>query len=208
MEIYLSLASIMGALLIGAISPGPSFVLVARTSISVSRADGLYMAVGMGVGGVLFSIVVLAGLRAVLDSVPWFYLGLKIFGGVYLVFLAIHIWRGANEPVSMPVSVASSSGTPLKSFMLALVTQVSNPKAVVIYGSIFAALLPREMPLAAMLVLPLLVFLVETGWYATVAMTLSSESSTKIYLNAKTAIDRAAGLVMGALGIKLLLESR
>lgn len=32
----LALLSVLGALAIGAISPGPSFVLVARTSIAVS----------------------------------------------------------------------------------------------------------------------------------------------------------------------------
>lgn len=208
-ELNLSLASVLGALLIGAISPGPSFVLVARTSIAVSRADGLYMAIGMGVGGVIFAVLVLAGLQAVLASVPWLYMALKMVGGLYLLLLAVQIWRGAKHPVVMPgVLRADLPKSAMKSFLMALVTQVSNPKAVVIYGSIFAALLPRDMPLLAILVLPLLVFLVEAGWYAIVAITLSSKSSTVVYLNSKATIDRAASIVMGALGLKLLSESR
>jgi threonine/homoserine/homoserine lactone efflux protein len=51
METILSLSSVLGALLIGAISPGPSFVLVARTAMVVSRIDVLSTAIGMGVGG-------------------------------------------------------------------------------------------------------------------------------------------------------------
>src|SRR5262249_42673601 len=47
--------SIAGAITLGAMSPGPSFVLVARTSVARSRADGLAMALAMGVGGVLFA---------------------------------------------------------------------------------------------------------------------------------------------------------
>jgi len=54
MELVYSLASVLGALLIGAISPGPSFVLVARTSMAASRIDGLFSAIGMGIGGVVF----------------------------------------------------------------------------------------------------------------------------------------------------------
>ncbi|MCP4877353.1 MAG: LysE family translocator [Gammaproteobacteria bacterium] len=207
MELYISLASVLGALLIGAISPGPSFVLVARTSIAVSRTDGLYMAIGMGIGGAIFSVLVLAGLQAILASVPWLYMALKLFGGLYLVYLAVRIWLGAKQPVVISSDEKSLPGTAMKSFLMALLTQISNPKAVVIYGSIFAALLPPDMPLFAILALPFLVFLVEAGWYTIVAITLSSKSSTVIYLNSKAAIDRAASMVMGTLGLKLVSET-
>ena len=52
MQAAIILSGILGALLIGAISPGPSFVLVARTSIALSRRDGLAAALGMGLGSV------------------------------------------------------------------------------------------------------------------------------------------------------------
>lgn len=38
---FYAVPAIMLAMLIGAISPGPSFLLVARTSLSQSRATGL-----------------------------------------------------------------------------------------------------------------------------------------------------------------------
>ncbi|MCP4981370.1 MAG: LysE family translocator [Gammaproteobacteria bacterium] len=207
MELYISLASVLGALLIGAISPGPSFVLVARTSIAVSRTDGLYMAIGMGIGGVIFSVLVLAGLQAILASVPWLYMALKLFGGLYLMYLAVRIWLEAKQPVVISSDEKDLPGTAMKSFLMALLTQISNPKAVVIYGSIFAALLPPDMPLFAILALPFLVFLVEAGWYTIVAITLSSKSSTVVYLSSKAAIDRVASTVMGALGLKLVSET-
>ena len=52
-EGLLAVFSIAGAITLGAMSPGPSFVLVARTSVARSRADGLAMALAMGVGGVM-----------------------------------------------------------------------------------------------------------------------------------------------------------
>lgn len=51
MEAFLPFLSITLALTLGALSPGPSFVMVARTSLAGSRADGLAAALGMGVGG-------------------------------------------------------------------------------------------------------------------------------------------------------------
>jgi len=73
MEAIIVLVPLLGAILIGAISPGPSFVLVARTAIAVSRLDGLAAAAGMGVGASFFAAAALAGLHAVLMSVPALY---------------------------------------------------------------------------------------------------------------------------------------
>ena len=68
-----SVLSIAGAIALGAMSPGPSFIMVARTAVASSRTDGLAAALGMGVGGVLFASVALLGLHAVLSAVPWLY---------------------------------------------------------------------------------------------------------------------------------------
>lgn len=47
------LFTILGTLLIGAASPGPSFVLVSRIAVTDSRLNGLTAALGMGLGGAL-----------------------------------------------------------------------------------------------------------------------------------------------------------
>ena len=52
------------------------------------------------------------------------------------------------------------------------------------------------------------VFVIETGWYALVALVLSSEGPRLAYLRFKTWIDRAAGGVMIALGIRLAASAR
>ncbi|MGE0240168.1 MAG: LysE family translocator [Parvibaculaceae bacterium] len=105
------LAAILGAVLIGAISPGPSFVMVLRTAIALSRRDGLAAALGMGLGGALFGTLALVGLTALLAQVEWLYMVLKLAGGAYLIHLAIRIWRGADQPVAIPPTVAFRSTT-------------------------------------------------------------------------------------------------
>ena len=57
-----AILTILAALLLGAMSPGPSFVIVARNAIGLSRGDGLATALGMGIGGVFFSGIALLGL--------------------------------------------------------------------------------------------------------------------------------------------------
>lgn len=201
----LALLSILGTLAIGAISPGPSFVLVARTSIAVSRRAGLAAALGMGTGGVVFATLALLGLHALLTQVGWLYLVLKVAGGLYLVHLALRIWRGAAEPVRVPEG-ATDAGGALRSFWVGLATQISNPKTAIVYASIFATLLPASPPAWVLLALPPAVFLVETGWYAIVAVAFSAGRPRAAYLRSKTWIDRLAASVIGALGIRLVMD--
>ena len=208
MELLIPLGAIFGAILIGAISPGPSFVFVARTSIAVSRAAGMATAFGMGSGGLIFAAAALVGLQMALSAVPWAYLGLKIAGGAYLIYLAVQLWRGARESIAMrPVSSKEAGGLG-RFYVIGLATQLSNPKTAVAYASIFTALLPADPPAWAPWVILPTIFMIETGWYAVVAMAFSSEGPRRSYLGAKVLIDRVAAGVLGLLGMKLLSEAK
>ena len=207
MDAVLPLLSILGAIALGAASPGPSFVFVVRTALALSRRAGLGAALGMGLGGVVFAVMALLGLRAVIAEVPWLYAALKLTGGGYLLYLAFRLWRGAGEALAIEPPSAARGDRPARSFALALATQLSNPKAAVIYGGIFAALLPSAPPSWMILVLPPAIFLIECGWYTIVACTFSADRPRAAYLRSKRWVDRLAGSVIGLLGIRLIVES-
>lgn len=201
------IAAILGTVLIGAMSPGPSFVMVLRTSIALSRGDGLAAAFGMGLGGTLFGTMALLGLTALLAQVEWLYMVLKLAGGAYLIYLAIRIWRGACNPIVIPATAAFRSNSLRRSFSMALMTQLSNPKTAVAYASLFAALLPPQVPTWMVLILPPLIFIIETSWYAVVTFVFSAHRPRSAYVRAKAWIDRVTALVIGGLGLRLVYET-
>jgi threonine/homoserine/homoserine lactone efflux protein len=203
MEELPALLGVVTALTVGVVSPGPSFVLVARTAVSSSRHDGVAAAIGMGAGGVLFAVAALLGLQGLLLAVPSVYLVLKVLGGLYLAHLGIRIWRCAKEPLAAPRPTPRRT-TRLKSLALGFTTQVSNPKTAIVYASVFAAFMPASQSLAFDLTLVSLVFIIEASWYTVVAMALSSERPRAAYLRHKAWVDRSAGGVMVALGVKLV----
>ena len=205
MQEMTALLGIATTLAIGAASPGPSFVMVARTAVSSSRTDGLCAAIGMGFGGLAFATAALLGLHGLLHAVPSLYWGLKVAGGLYLAYLGLHIWLGARKPLlSSAIDAASHGTTTVRSFVLGLTTQVSNPKTAIVYASVFAAFLPASSSLAFDLGVAGLVFAIEAGWYSLVALALSSHRPRNAYLRYKAWIDRTAGGVMIALGLKLV----
>jgi threonine/homoserine/homoserine lactone efflux protein len=207
MEGLIPFLGILAALTVGAISPGPSFVFVSRTSLALSRRDGLAAALGMGVGGVIFAGLALFGLQAVLAQVAWLYAGLRLAGGLYLIYLAVRLWRAAAAPLIVADRAERRLPSLMRSFSLGVATQLSNPKAAIVYGSIFAALLPPAPPAWIFVALPPAVMLIESGWYTIVAATFSANGPRAAYLRGKRWIDRAAGGVMGVLGLRLLVET-
>jgi len=119
------------------------------------------------------------------------------------MYLGWKIWRGSRVPLELGDGTPSP-GAPVRSMLLGLTTQLSNPKTAVVYGSIFASLLPAHFTWAFALWLLPLVFVVEAGWYSFVAVALSTSGPRKVYLGFKTIVDRSAAVILGCLGIKLL----
>lgn len=159
----------------------------------------------MGTGAMLFAVAALLGLNAVLMAVPKLYGVMKLAGGIYLAYLGVRLWQGAMLPldVSLDSSPRLASDT-RRHYFLGLFTQVSNPKTAIVYASVFAAFLPASPSLGFCALVCALVFVVEVGWYATIAMALSSERARATYLRCRTPIDRLSGAIMAALGAKLV----
>lgn len=203
-----ALLAILAALTVGVVSPGPSFVMVARTAIASGRAQGIAASLGMGAGGALFAIAALLGLQAVLLAVPALYAALKLLGGLYLAWLGWRIWRAARLPLAFDSEGQASAAGRKRALMLGFTTQVSNPKTAVVYASVFAAFLPVAHSAAFNVALVCAVFVVEAAWYALVALALSSDRPRHAYLGCKAWLDRLAGGVMFALGLRLVWSAR
>lgn len=208
MNTAVTVGSILAVLAIGVVSPGPSFILVARTAVACSRRSALASALGMASGATILSIAALLGLHALFSHIPAAYLGLRIFGGLYLMYLAFKTWRGAATPIEVDVAAGRKGAGRLRHFWLAAVTMLSNPKAAVQYGVIFAAMLPGAPSTTLIVVLPIAVFLLEATWYLVVAFTLSAPRPRGAYLRMKSRIDRTVGVLLGLLGVRLILSSR
>jgi threonine/homoserine/homoserine lactone efflux protein len=196
--------------MIGAASPGPSFFVVARISIASGQANGLAAALGMGCGGAAFAALALFGLQVVIQQFHTLYLVFKVLGGLYLVWLALSIWRAANTP--LPEANKSTDnhlikGIAWRDFVRGFTTQMANPKTAIVYAGVFAALLPANAPVWTAAVLIPMLFCIEAGWYTIVATVFSLRRPRSAYLAFKPWVDRCAALVIGGLGASLAADA-
>lgn len=201
----ITLATIGFVQLLAVISPGPSFLITAQTAVARSRLDGVKIAFGLGAGTLVWSSAALLGLNALFRLHHWLFVGMKIAGALFLMWIAIQIFRHAKAPIEM--REGNGEAAKRNPFLRGFLTQISNPKVAVFFGSIFVAMLPQKVPLWMVLALVVIVTLNEVIWYTLVALCFGSKPVRRFYLGAKTWIDRVTGLFLGALSLRLLARA-
>jgi threonine/homoserine/homoserine lactone efflux protein len=194
--------------LLAVASPGPSTVLVIQTAAVAGRRGGLLAALAMMVGALAWATAALFGLQALFARFEWLYLAFRIGGAVYLVYLAVQLWRHARDPLPEMPPAGAIRLTGWQGFLRALLLQLSNPKIMVFFGSIFLSLLPQNLPLWMDATVLAIVALNELTWFALLALLFSGGPARAFYRRAKFWLDRFMGGALALLGLRLALASR
>src|SRR5579875_3109848 len=84
--------------LIFAYVPGPAMLYAAGQTLARGRRGGLLAAAGIHLGGYVHVLFAAFGLAALLRLVPEAYLGLRLAGAAYLVWLGIGMLRQPKAP--------------------------------------------------------------------------------------------------------------
>jgi threonine/homoserine/homoserine lactone efflux protein len=188
--------------LIAAVSPGPAVLLCARLAATEGMRTGFFYAVGVAIGGCLWALAALLGLSVLFEVAPGLLWGLKIGGGLFLIWLGLKMWRHAPDPLPQTAPGAATRGA-LSAIRLGILTQMANPKTAVFFGAVFVSTVPAHAPWSVVLVLLAMVFVNETLAITAFARAFSFEPMRRGYARAKTAIDRSFGGILGLLGLKI-----
>jgi threonine efflux protein len=188
------------------VSPGPNFILVTNTALGQSRRAGLLTALGVATGSGLFALAGLVGLLVLVHSIPYFALITRFVGGGYLVWIGVNMLRHCrNKNTPDTLSNAQREPSPLASYRIGLLTNLTNPKAWAFYLSLFALLMNPDFPLWGKVFLNTAMFVISFAWYAIVAVLISSRRFQPVFLALQPAIQGTLGVLLLVLGGKILL---
>ena len=191
-----------------AMIPGPNTVVVSYCSAGISRAAGLKAALGIAAATFVWVALSLAGVGLVLAQAGGLYHALRLAGAAYLVYVGWRMLRSAARPdPGGPVDARALPGG-RSPFLAGLVTTLSNPKSAVFWTSVFALVVPPAAPAWFLAAAMGVVTLQSLGWYATVALVLSTPFARHHYRRLTRWLDRVAGAVMILLGLRLADEVR
>ena len=186
------------------ILPGPDFVAVVRSSMTHGTRAGLLTTTGVSLGLCLYATLSLLGLSAILVQYQWLTWAVRVLGGAYLIFLGIKLLRAKPQAIDLdPANAPSRHRAVLFGFLVTL----TNPKAIVLFASVFATAVTASTPLWLMGLMIGLVTASSLAWYSCVSLFMSSGPVMRRFQRARHWIERAAGVCFIGLGGKVLADA-
>jgi len=137
-----TLLSFSLATLVLSISPGPDNIFVLTQSIVNGRKFGLATVIGLISGCLVHTTLLAFGVSAVIKASENLYTSIKVFGAVYLLYLAYKVYKSdANIMVSKE---NAPKKTPGQLFKQGFIMNVLNPKVSIFFLAFFPGFLYSE----------------------------------------------------------------
>jgi len=199
------LGFLLAAILITA-SPGPDNLLVLGLGMSKGRKQGMVFGLGCALGCLSHTLLAVLGVSALIAASPVAFTALRVGGGLYLVWLGYNALRSQGGSKTGDGDAAPASLRSL--FTRGLVANAINPKVVLFFLSLLPQfVVPANGNVPGQMLALGVTFTVQAailfgllGWFA---------GAIGAWLNRKPGagkwLDRIAGTVFVALGIKLIV---
>ena len=199
-----TLVAVFAVFIPALILPGPDFVGVVRSSLTRGTTAGLLTTLGVTVGLGMYATLSLLGLSAVLVKYQWLTWTVRVLGGAYLVYLGIGLLRA--KPGKMDDAAARG---PLRgnALLFGFFVTLTNPKAIVLFASVFATAVTASTPGWLMALMIGLVMASSLVWYSIVSLFMSSAPVMRRFTRARHWIERAAGASFVLIGGRILADA-
>lgn len=193
--------------LIALMSPGPDFFFVSQTAASRSRREAMMGVVGISLGIVVWAGVALMGLHLILQKMAWLHQVIMVGGGIYLCWMGWQLLRSArsqNGQSTPAPEVKVALPKPGRSFIRGFLTNLSNPKAVIYFGSVFSLFVGDDVGAGARWGLFLLIIAETFVWFSLVAVVFALPAMRRGYQRLAKWIDGLAGVLFTGFGLHLI----
>ncbi|QIC70423.1 MULTISPECIES: LysE family transporter [Acinetobacter] len=178
------------------LSPGPDIILIAKSSASTTRRNTIHIIAGISLGIVLWVVLTLLGFTVLVEQFPWIQQVLMLIGGLFLAKMGWAMLSGGLRSLKQSSAledVQAQSSAQKNYFLLGLFTNLSNPKTLIYFSSVFSLALSSSASdyLKAQLavIIPLQTFLT----FVLLMLLLSQPKIKVVYQRSGSYIDILSG---------------
>jgi len=202
--------TVLGVHVLAVMSPGPNILIIVKESVTVSRNNGLYTALGVLVGATMYVVFGFLGFIAIVSQSVMIFNAFKFIGALYLIYLGLQGILSSGKAVHFQDEDAQFAlqKTPVESFRSGFLTNLSNPKAALYFFTLFTTFVPVDLPLNMKLLLAVLLLIISFSWYLLVAILFSEQRIQRAYQSVKRYADFVFGGLFISLGIRIAFGQR
>ncbi|MBY8863341.1 LysE family transporter [Nocardia sp. CA2R105] len=198
-----------GAMLLGAMSPGPDFLIVTRNAMLSGRRAGMASGAGVALGVFVWAVLSGLGVAGLLAASAMAFTVVKLAGAVYLCYLGVRALlaarrgaydTGAEQVSADPVGVRAG-------FRQGLLNNLLNPKAAVFFVALLPQFLPASPTLADTAQVAVAATVVTLAWFVVLAVGIATLRRVFTRRRVRQVIDGAMGTLLVGLGVRIALQS-
>lgn len=200
---YISIAAMM------VIIPGADTMLLVKNTLSYGTKAGRYTVLGMVTGLSFWTLIAILGLSVVIAQSVILFNTIKYLGAAYLIYLGIKSFFAKSvfsleemkEQANSPVN--SSSTHNKESFMQALLSNVLNPKTVLVYITIMPQFIDLNGHINQQLILlASILTLLAVLWFLTLVYVIDYAKKWLNNSKFQKAFQKSTGIILVGFGVK------
>ena len=187
------------------LAPGPSFAVIVNRSIRDGRRAGLLVVAGNTTALTFWASASALGLTALIKTSEIAFVALKIAGAAYLCYLGVQTLLRSRRRTAVADEAPRARSA---AYRAGLLTNLTNPKAAVLYLALFPQFLPAHSNLGDVFLLAAVQMAISASWYVTVVLAVAAVRRLLARSVVRTWLARATSVVLIGLGVRLAALAR
>ena len=188
--------------LLGAMSPGPSMVVVVNNAIFKNKFNGILTAFGHGFGIGIYALFAVLGISLVIETNLMVFNTIKILSIIFLLYLGIQSFF-KETALNFDQNKMEGGGI---SFLEGLSIAILNPKIFIWFIAIYSQFISIKNDIFLNISLILIASLVDALWYVFLVNLVTYRSVLNLIKNKIKQIQRSIGVLFIIISIILFIS--
>tara|TARA_B100000609_G_scaffold63074_1_gene49655 strand:- start:147 stop:761 length:615 start_codon:yes stop_codon:yes gene_type:complete len=188
--------------LLGAMSPGPSMMVVINNAIFKNKFNGILTALGHGFGIGIYALFAVVGVGLILKTNTIVFNSLKLLSIIFLFYLGIQAIMKKDQIEFDKNNIKSG----LRSFLQGLSISILNPKIFIWFIAIYSQFMSLNNGYFFNISLVLIASIVDALWYLLLVNLVTSRSILELIKNKSYIIQKIVGILFMIISIILLID--
>ena len=193
---------IFAVCLLGAMSPGPSMVVVINNAIFKNRLNGILTSIGHGVGIGIYALFAVLGIALIIKTNLYVFNVIKFLSIIFLVYLGVNLMI-TNDKLEFDGKNINSGFT---SFLQGLSISLLNPKIFIWFIAIYSQFMSVDNDMIFNTILILTASIIDAIWYVILTLLVTTNIALDFIKDKSVLLQKFVGSVFIIIGALLLIE--
>jgi len=186
---------------LGAVSPGPSLLLVVKNSISYGKTNGILTGIAHGLGIFIYAILTILGVAFLYTKYPILINIIRFILVLYLIYISYKLFYSEDEIDLKGNNKKKYNQSFTDGFMIAFL----NPKITIFFGALFSQFVNDNLTNVEKFQMAFAASFIDMIWYTFVSLIVGNSLIRKNFKNTKV-LNKISTTILVFISIYILVK--